>query len=172
MSVADRLAEVLGPGAQVTQAHDVVTATVPRGQWVAAATAARDDDALDGRFFDRLVGTDLDGSTEVLLRLWSVRHRHALHLRTTCPDDDAHLPSLSGVFAGAAWHERETGEMLGVVFDGHPDPSPLLLAPGFVGHQLRRDFALTDRVDQVWPGAVEPGESTPNPRRLPPGLTR
>jgi NADH-quinone oxidoreductase subunit C len=169
--VADRLAAVLGSDADVAVEHGVVTATVDRTRWVETVTAVRDDDALDGRFFDVLLGTDLgDGELEVVVRLWSVAWRHAVHLRTTCHADDAHLPSLTKVFAGAAWHERETAEMLGFVFDGHPGLVPLLLPTGFAGHPLRKAFVLADRLAQSWPGAVEPGQSAPNPRRVPPGV--
>ena len=69
------------------------------------------------------------------------------------------MPSLADLFAGAAWHERETAELFGIAFDGHPRPEPLLLAEGFDGHPLRKDFVLADRVDKRWPGAKEPGES-------------
>ncbi len=106
MTVLERLQAVL-TDADVALAHGVVTATVPRERWVEAVTTVRDDDALDGSFFDVLLGTDLgDTGLEVVVRLWSVRHRHGVHLRATCPTDDARLPSLTGVFAGAAWHER------------------------------------------------------------------
>jgi NADH-quinone oxidoreductase subunit C len=179
VELAGRLDDVLPAGA-VDVAYGVVTVTVDRQDWVGAVAAVRDDDALDGRFFDVLLGTDLGGTTggasgggqglEVLVRLWSVRHRHAVHLRTSCPHDDPHVPSLTGLFAGAAWHEREVAEMLGVVFDGHPGLVPLLLPDGFPGHPLRKAFVLADRLAAPWPGAVEPGESRPNPRRVPPGV--
>lgn len=166
--VVARLPEVLGADASVTHAHGVVAATVDRSAWLSAVTAVRDDPRLDARFFDVLLGTDLgDGTAEVVVRLWSVGGRHAVLLRTTCPFDDPHLVSLTPAFAGAAWHERQAAEMLGLVFDGHPALTPLLLMSE-LGHPLRKDVVLADR--QVpWPGAVEPGESTPNPRRVPPG---
>ena len=170
MTLVERLQAVL-PDAEVALAHGVVTATVARERWVEAVTAVRDDAALDGAFFDVLLGTDLgDDRLEVVVRLWSVRHRHGVHLRTTCTADDARVPSLTGVFAGAAWHERETAEMLGIGFDGHPGLVPLLLPDGFPGHPLRKAFVLADRLASTWPGAVEPGESEPNPRRVPPGV--
>jgi len=169
--VAERLRAVLGPSADVELAHGVVAAAVPRESWVAAVTIARDDGALDGRFFDVLLGTDVgDGALEVVVRLWSVSGRHAMHLRTTCPLDDPHVPSLTELFAGAGWYERETAEMLGVVFDGHPGLTPLLLPADVPVPPLRKQFLLPDRLDHPWPGAVEPGESEPNPRRLPPGV--
>jgi len=170
VTLVQRLRTVL-PDAGVVPAHGVVTVTVPREQWVEAVTAARDDEVLDGAFFDVLLGTDLgDAGFEVVVRLWSVRHRHGVHLRTTCGPDDPRVPSLTGVFAGAAWHERETAEMLGIAFDGHPGLVPLLLPVGFAGHPLRKAFVLADRLGASWPGAVEPGDSEPNPRRVPPGV--
>jgi len=80
------------------------------------------------------------------------------------------LPSAAPVFRGADWAERETREMFGVTFEGHPRPAPLLLPDGFEGHPLRKDFALATRAAQEWPGAREPGEarpSAPSRRRLP-----
>jgi NADH-quinone oxidoreductase subunit C len=165
--VASRLATVTGSGAVLS---GVATADVDRAGWVDAVTAVRDDVELGARFFDVLLGVDrLDEGFEVVVRLWSVGGRHAVHLRTRCPRDDARVPSLTGVFAGASWHERETAEMLGIAFDGHPGLEPLLLPTGFAGHPLRKEFVLARRQELSWPGAVEPGESEPNPRRLPPG---
>ena len=88
--------------------------------------------------------------------------------------------SLTAVYAGAAWHERETREMFGLAFDG-PDENgaiPFLLPDGFEGHPLRKDFVLASRVVKPWPGAKEPGESdhdlagrAPTRRRVkPPGV--
>jgi NADH-quinone oxidoreductase subunit C len=167
-AVAARLTEVLDVAGAVV--GGTATADVPRERWVAAATAVRDDPVLDAGYFDVLLGVDDgDAGFEVVLRLWSPAGRHAVHLRTRCPRDDARLPSLAAVFAGAAWHERATAELLGVEVEGHPGLEPLLLPPGFEGHPLRKEHVLTRREEQPWPGAVEPGESTPSPRRLPLG---
>ena len=154
------------PGGAVVSG--VATADVAREGWVQAVTAVRDD--LDAHYFDVLLGVDLaDDGFEVVVRLWSLAGRHAVHLRTRCPRSDARVPSLADVFAGAAWHERETAEMLGIAFDGHPGLEPLLLPTGFPGHPLRKEFVLARRDPAAWPGAVEPGQSTPNPRRRPLG---
>jgi NADH-quinone oxidoreductase subunit C len=168
-----RLAEVL-PQATATSSYGVVTADVTREQWVAAVTAARDDPELDGTFFDVLLAVDEhpDGF-DVVVRLWSVRARHGFHLRTRCPRDDARLASLTGVFAGAGWHEREAAEMFGLVFEGHPDLAPLLLPDSFEGHPLRKERVLAAR-NLPWPGAVDPADRGPgrpaSRRRLqPPG---
>ena len=169
-----RLAEVL-PDAALTDAHGVVTADVPRERWVAAVVAVRDDEVLDGTFLDHLVVVDqLPGGFDVVVRLWSVSRRHGVHLRTRCPRDDASVPSLAGVFAGASWHERHAAEMFGVAFPGTPDDRPLLLPPGTVAHPLRKEHALAARVEERWPGAEDPayhGEGGRPPRRRlrPPG---
>ena len=77
----------------------------------------------------------------------------------------APVESVADVFPSAAWHERETAEMYGPQFAGHPDPRPLLLPAG-AQPPLRRDVALPARLGP-WPGAVDPAK----PRRVtnPPG---
>jgi NADH-quinone oxidoreductase subunit C len=77
------------------------------------------------------------------------------------------------IYPGAAWHERETYEMFGVPFSGHPGGlRPLLLSPEFEGRPLRKEFVLAARVAKAWPGAKEPGESHESRRApmRPPGV--
>jgi NADH-quinone oxidoreductase subunit C len=144
-----------------------------RADWVTEVTAAREEGFA---FFDVLTAVDLEASGfEVVLRLWSVERRQELLLTTRCPRDDATVPTLTGVFGGAGWHERATAELFGISFVGH-DTAPLLLPASFEGHPLRKDFVLAARVAKTWPGAKEPGESsadlgTPSRRRpTPPGV--
>ena len=161
------------PGATVSTAYGVTTADVPREGWAPAVTAVRD---AGGGYLDLLTAVDQSpAGFEVVARLWSVEQRWAVHLRTSCPRDDARVPTLLGVFAGAGWHEREIAEMYGLAFDGHPDPAPLLLPPGGVRQPLRKEHVLDAR--QVpWPGAVDPADTgeagRPSKRRLlPPGAS-
>lgn len=166
-AVAARLGQLLGGG---TVDSGEAVADVRREQWVAGAAAVRDDGELAADFFDTLVGLDRgEDGFGLVLRLWSVSGRHAVQLRTGCPSEDPVLPSLAGVFGGASWHEREVAEMLGVGFDGHPGLQPLLLPTGFAGHPLRKAYVLARRDPRRWPGAVEPGSASPNPRRRPLG---
>ena len=159
------------PYATVTTTYGVTTADVPSAAWVAAVTAVRD---AGGSYLDLLTAVDQSpGGFEVLVRLWSVQEHWAVHVRTTCPREDPRVPSLLAVFDGAAWHEREVAEMYGVVFDGHPDPSPLLLPKGGARTPLRKEHVLAAR-HVPWPGAVDPADSgeggRPSKRRLqPPG---
>ena len=156
--LAARLAEVL-PYAAVSTVHAVTTADVARERWVEAVLAVRDDDLLDGSFFDVLLAVDEHpAGFDVVVRLWSVGSRHGFHLRTRCPREDARIPSLTGAFGGAAWHEREAAEMLGIAFEGHPALTPLLLPDGLAGqHPLRKERVLVARAGP-WPGAVDPAD--------------
>ncbi|HEY9472874.1 MAG TPA: NADH-quinone oxidoreductase subunit C [Mycobacteriales bacterium] len=176
--VGARMVALVGAGAAFSVTFGEVTVDVPTDRWVEALTAARDDPQVAARFFDWLSAVDETdrppAGFSVLAHLYSLTGRHHLLLRTLVPTDRPRLPSVVGVFAGAGWHERETAEMFGVVFDGHPDPTPLLLPDGFEGHPLRKDFVLAARVAKPWPGAPEPGQGHPAaPRRTrtrPPGV--
>lgn len=101
-------------------------------------------------------------------------------VRTTREDTEwPHVDSLTPIFRGAAWHERETHEMFGIVFDGFDDGTgqglrKLLLPESFTGKPLLKSFVLTARVSKAWPGAKEPGEREgggPKRRKMmPPGV--
>jgi NADH-quinone oxidoreductase subunit C len=175
--LGDRVVAVVdGASAQVSFGQ--LTVDVPASGWHDAALAVRDDSSLDCAFFDWLSAyDDVQDGLAVVAHVWSVTHRHHLRLRTHVARDGGSLPSLTDVWSGANWHERETFEMFGVVFDGHPNLTPLLLPDGFEGRPLRKDFVLASRVAKAWPGAKEPGESdrdtaaAPGRRRmLPPGV--
>ncbi len=151
---------------------------VPPGSWVQELTAARDEQGFT--YFDFLTAVDQldaaeDPGFDVVVHLWSIDRREHLLMRTRVPAGAPTLPTATGVFAGASWHERETYEMFGLVFDGHPNLIPLLLPDGFEGHPLRKSFVLAARAAKAWPGAKEPGESdegaAPSRRKTrPPGV--
>ena len=147
-----------------------VTLDVPRQEWLAALTFGRDVVGCD--FFDWLSAVDeQDKGFAVVVHLYSIEGKHHLLIRTLVPRAEPVLASACGVFRGAGWAERETHEMFGVIFEGHPQLSPLLLPEEFEGHPLRKDFVLAARAAQEWPGGKEPGEREPSERsrrRLPP----
>ncbi|MCD0444787.1 NADH-quinone oxidoreductase subunit C [Glycomyces sp. A-F 0318] len=97
------------------------------------------------------------GGFRVVAHLWSVAERRGVLLRALLTEGA--VASVTDLYPGADWHERETHEMFGVDFPGHPGLKPLLLAPEFEGHPLRKDFVLASRVVKPWPGAKEPGEA-------------
>ena len=132
------------PACQVS--HGTVTVLVPPAAWLDALLFARDE--LDCDFFDWLSAVDeLDTGLAVVAHVYSLTGRHHLLLRTLVAPGSPALPTATGIYRGAAWHERETHEMFGVDFTGHPGLAPLLLPDGFEGHPLRKDFPLTGFVE-------------------------
>ncbi|MFM7898154.1 MAG: NADH-quinone oxidoreductase subunit C [Actinomycetota bacterium] len=76
-------------------------------------------------------------------------------IKADVPDDSPRIESIHDVYAGANWHERETHEMFGIAFDGHPDLRNMYLPVDFEGHPLRKDFPLLARMIKPWPGIVD-----------------
>jgi len=175
----------LATGAEVLTSRDgfgVPVIDVPRAGWAPAALHARDVLGMD--YADWLSAVDepdrAPPGVDVVLHVASSasaggpasRLRRAgaasggvrrLLLRTSVPDADLVLASLTGVWPGLAWHERETFEMFGLAFEGFADGlglglRPLLLPEGFEGTPLRKSFVLAARASKPWPGAKEPGE--------------
>ncbi|MFB9732068.1 NADH-quinone oxidoreductase subunit C [Ornithinimicrobium kibberense] len=161
---------------------------VPPEEWVATVRAARDEGYA---FFDWLSAVDETDATDehgpgldVLCHLIDVRHGEGglrRVLLTTRVPDGQRLGSVTRIFPGAGWHERETHEMFGLDLEGFDDGTgeglrPLLLPEGFEGTPLRKSFVLAARASKAWPGAKEPGEGSgarrsPSRRRLlPPGV--
>lgn len=165
--LGERLLEAAGrpAGAEVSVSsggpgYERVTVDVAAQEWAGAIRAACDDSQLACDFFDWLSAVDeQEHGFVVVAHLWSTSRRHGMLVRTRLPVDAPALTSVTEVYPGAAWHERETYEMFGIGFDGHPELTPLLLPPEFEGHPLRKDFVLASRVAKPWPGAKEPGES-------------
>ena len=76
-------------------------------------------------------------------------------VKVSLPYEDPVCPTISDLYPTCDWHERETMEMFGIRFEGHPRPVKLLLAEPFDGHPLRKDFPLMSREVKPWPGAAE-----------------
>jgi NADH-quinone oxidoreductase subunit C len=103
-----------------------------------------------------ILGYDADGKAQrsdrvatgdfgVVYHLYSYTHRHKFTLRTRVARDAATVPTVSGVWPTAAWHEREAFDLLGIDFAGHPDLRRILLEDGWVGHPLRKDYQMPDQ---------------------------
>ncbi len=84
----------------------------------------------------------------VVYHLLSITHNHRLRLRVYCPDDTQPMvDSVTGIWSSADWFERETFDMFGILFRGHPDLRRLLTDYGFIGHPFRKDFPLSGNVE-------------------------
>jgi len=74
--------------------------------------------------------------------LLSITNNRRIRLEVACPDSDPHIPSLVEVWAGNNWHERETFDMFGIIFDGHPALTRILMPDDWDGHPQRKDYPL------------------------------
>jgi len=79
---------------------------------------------------------------EVVYNMISTVYRHRIRLKVRLPEDDPRIDSVSSVWNTANWHERETYDLMGVRFDGHPDLRRILLPEDWVGHPLRKEYPL------------------------------
>ncbi len=164
---AEEIARILD--ADVDDDGERPVVEVAEDRWRESLRTAKTE--LSCVFFDWLSAVDEspDGF-RVVAHVWSLERQQGLLIR--CLLSSTIIDSVVDVYAGASWHERETHEMFGIDFRGHPDMKPLLLAPEFEGYPLRKDFVLAARVAKPWPGAKEPGGGGPRKRApmRPPGV--
>ena len=117
------------------------------------------------------VGTD-GPRYAVVTHLLSLSLNQRLRVKVFCPDDDFPvIPSVTGIWSGANWFEREAFDLYGIVFDGHDDLRRILTDYGFIGHPFRKDFPLSGHVEMRYdaeqrrvvyePVTIEPREITP-----------
>jgi NADH-quinone oxidoreductase subunit C len=92
---------------------------------------------------------------QVLARLTQPHTSLGINIKADVDDTQPSIQSWTSVFAGANWHERETWEMFGIVFTGHPDLRKMYLPMDFEGFPLRKDFPLLARIVKPWPGIVD-----------------
>ena len=106
-----------------------------------------------------------DTRFQVFARLYSTRTHVGMTLKADLDNEHPKAPSIVSVYRGADWHERETWEMYGFDFDGHPGLRHLYLPGEFEGNPLRKDFPMLAREVKPWPGLVDkeqiPGEAEP-----------
>jgi NADH-quinone oxidoreductase subunit C len=135
--------------------HAVATVSVERYHDV--CRFLRDDPSFACAYCDFTSGVDFGAEQgfEVVTHLFSLTHQHNVRVKVKLPHDDPVCPTISDLFPTSDWHERETREMFGIRFEGHPMPVKLLLSEPFEGMPLRKDFALMTREAKPWPGAVE-----------------
>ena len=92
---------------------------------------------------------------QIFARFHSPRRKLGVTLKADLDDDAPTVASIHDIFYGAEWHERETWEMYGIVFEGHPDLRHIYLPGEFEGFPLRKDFPLLAREVKPWPGLVD-----------------
>jgi NADH-quinone oxidoreductase subunit C len=130
-------------------AHGELTVTVQAGEIVKVATFLRDDPRCEFISIIDVTAVDWparDKRFDVVYHFLSPTKNARIRVKLEV-DEATAVPSLFGVFPGADWFERETYDLYGVLFTGHPDMRRLLTDYGFDGHPLRKDFPLTGFVE-------------------------
>ena len=148
-ALTSTLAEVFGPewATQIGAAVDEVTLTVPADQVAGVCITCKTDPRLDFNYLRCLSVVDYVEATaefEVNYHLYSLDKRHKMVVKTRIPEDSPAVPTVTGVWAGANWYERESHDLFGVVFNAHPDLVPLLLYEEFEGFPGRKSFPFHD----------------------------
>jgi NADH-quinone oxidoreductase subunit C len=133
-----------GWATEVVEAHDEVTIIVPRESIFDVCSFLRDQNGFD--LLADVCGADRgpeeDPRFEVNYHLFSTKHHNRLRLKVLLSEDDPHVATVTTLWKTADWHERETFDLFGVIFDGHPDLRRILLPSDFDGHALRKDYPL------------------------------
>ena len=128
----------------VAEGHGEVTVTVPRESIVEVCRFLKEKHSFD--MLADLCGCDRgpeeDPRFEVNYHLFSTKHYNRLRLKVLLSEDEAHVSTVTHIWRTADWHERETYDLVGVIFDGHPDLRRILLPSDFDGHALRKDYPL------------------------------
>jgi NADH-quinone oxidoreductase subunit C len=150
--VADHLERALGTAyAQAVESvvvdRNEMTVHVHRDQLPAVARVLRDDPALrfeictgvSGVHYPEQTGAEL----HAVYHFQSITHgMRRVRVEVSCPEEDTHIPSIVETYPANDWHERETFDMFGIVFDGHPALTRILMPDDWPGHPQRKDYPL------------------------------
>jgi NADH-quinone oxidoreductase subunit C len=152
--VADRLGGSLEPSGlsfgdaveRVVIDRGEMTLHIRREHLPATAQRLRDDPGLAFELCTGVSGVHYPLETgrelHAVYHLVSITHNRRLRLEVSVPDSDPHLPSLVGVYPGCDWHERETWDFFGMIFDGHPALTRIEMPDDWKGHPQRKDYPL------------------------------
>jgi len=146
LALADRGVPMPSAVEKVVVYRDEITFFVRREHLLAFVSALRDEPALrfemcmgvNGVHYPGEVGRELHAVYPFL----SVTHNRRIRVEVVCPDDDRHIPSITSVYPANDWHERETYDFFGIIFDGHPSLTRIEIPDDWPGHPQRKDYPL------------------------------
>ena len=124
----------------VNRAVDDPYGVVATGRLIEACELLRDDARFAMDYLRCLSGVDREDRLEVVYHLVSLSKKHTVALKVYLDRDDPRVASVSAVWHTADWHERETYDLFGIRFLGHPDLRRILLPDDWVGYPLRKDY--------------------------------
>ena len=123
-----------------------LTFYVRRAHLLAVARTLRDDPTLRFELCTGVSGVhypqDTGAELHAVYHLLSITHNRRVRVEVTCPDGDPHIPSVVSVYPTNDWHERETYDFFGIIFDGHPALTRIEMPDDWVGHPQRKDYPL------------------------------
>lgn len=129
-----------------------LTVQVKKNDIVKVAEFIKNDPELSFDLIIDLLGVDMyrpEGRFEVVYVIYSIKNRKYLRLKVLVDESDCVVPTVTGVWSGANWHERETYDMFGVKFSGHPDLRRMYMPEEYEYHPLRKDFPLMGIPDAI-----------------------
>lgn len=129
-----------------------LTVTVPKTDIVRVCEFLKADPELAFDMVIDLFGVDQyrpEGRFEVIYNLYSLKNKSYLRLKVLVEESDPVVPTVTGVWTGANWHERETYDMFGIKFSGHPDLRRLYMPEEFEYYPLRKDFPMMGIPDSI-----------------------
>ena len=145
---------------QVVVHRGEITFHVRREDLVAVARMLRDEELLRFELCSGVSGVHYPADTgrelHAVYHLLSMTHNRRIRLEVAAPDADPHIPSLVAVYPTNDWHERETFDMFGIVFDGHPALTRILMPDDWPGHPQRKDYPLGGIPVEYKGGSIPP----------------
>ena len=164
--VADNLGAALAEAGLPNAVEKVVvhrgelTLFIRRADLLGVATLLRDDPALRFEFCSGVSGVhypeDQGRELHAVYHLLSMTHNRRIRLEVTCPDADPHIPSVVDTYPTNDWHERETFDFFGIIFDGHPALTRIQMPDDWPGHPQRKDYPLGGIPVEYKGGSIPP----------------
>jgi NADH-quinone oxidoreductase subunit C len=120
------------------------TIVVKNEKWRDVAGVLREDETLSFDYLVNVSGVDYEDHMEVVYHFESLSHKHRLCVRVKTDREDPSVASVTDIWSGANWDEREIYDLLGIQFPGHPNLKRILMPENWVGHPLRKDYEPVD----------------------------
>ena len=130
---------------EIVEFRGDVTVVVDRSAIAEVATFCHDAEGLQFDLLADLAGVDYwpeEPRFAIVYVMYSLSHNLTLRLKAYAPGNDPTIPSVTGVWKGANWHEREAWDMFGIKFEGHPNMQRILMPFDWTGHPHRKDYPL------------------------------
>lgn len=142
---------------EIKEFRGQVSVTLKKNRILEICRYLHSDPTLDFNYLIDLCGVDYlpkkDNRFEIVYHLYSIKRRHAIRLKAEVPENDPAIDSVTAIWAGANWHERECYDMYGIAFTGHPDLRRILMPEDWEGHPLRKDYDIKGAAKE-WAGFI------------------